>query len=274
LNRDIRARARLNRRAATAIAACLASLVAGSSSALGAGGVVAPGIPRVADVHCLTKCVSGRKATPGSTVVVKGSALEYVSRVIFRAAEGPLRVRPSWGASSRVKAVVPRDARSGRLYVVDFRGQRSNRSPKRLSVLPPSAIPVEVFPVRGPHQYWDGFGAGRGHQGMDIGAACGTRLVAARTGRVEYKAYHGAAGNYVVIDNRDSNTDFAYMHLASPASVRVGESVGAGQMIGRVGDTGNSSGCHLHFEFWVGDWYGGGHPVDPERFLRGLDRKS
>jgi murein DD-endopeptidase MepM/ murein hydrolase activator NlpD len=274
LNTDTHARARSGRRAAAAIAVCIASLAAGTSTALGAGGVVAPGDPRVADVVCVTKCVSGRKATPGSTVVVKGAALEYVSGVVFRGAEGSLRVRPASIGSVRVRAVVPREAMSGRPFVVDFRGERSNRSPKRLSVLPRSAIPVEVFPVRGPHQYWDGFGAGRGHQGMDIGAACGTRLVAARTGRVEYRAYHGAAGNYVVIDNRDSNTDFAYMHLAAPAPVRVGQSVAAGETIGRMGDTGNASGCHLHFEFWVGDWYGGGHPVDPERFLRGLDRRS
>jgi murein DD-endopeptidase MepM/ murein hydrolase activator NlpD len=274
LDTEIPARARIRLRAATAIATCVVGFAATTSTAVGAGGVVAPGDPRVADVVCLTKCVSGRKATPGSTVVVKGAALEYVTGVVFRGAEGSLRVRPASNGSVRIRAVVPRDAVSGRPYVVDFRGERSNRAPKRLAVLPRTAIPIEVFPVRGPHQYWDGFGAGRGHQGMDIGSACGTRLVAARTGRVEYRAYHGAAGHYVVIDNRDSNTDFAYMHLASPASVRVGQSVAAGETIGRVGETGNASGCHLHFEFWIGDWYGGGHPVDPERFLRGLDRNS
>jgi len=236
--------------------------------------VIAAGTPKVRDVVCLTRCVGGRKATPGATVVVKGRSLAYVRRVVFRGEEGPLRVRPRSGGSARVRAVVPAGAVSSRPFVIDFRGQRSNRSPRTLAVLPPSAIPVEIFPVRGPHQYWDGFGAGRGHQGMDIGARCGTRLVAARAGRIEHRAYHGAAGHYVVIDNRDSNTDFAYMHLVSPSPLRVGQSVAAGQTIGAVGETGNASGCHLHFEFWVGDWYGGGHPVNPERFLRGLDRRS
>ena len=50
----------------------------------------------------------------------------------------------------------------------------------------------------------------------------------------------------------------------------------------RLGDSGvweafvpgDAVGCHLHFEYWSGDWYGGGHPVDSEPFLRRLDRKS
>ena len=41
-----------------------------------------------------------------------------------------------------------------------------------------------IFPVRGPHQYWDGLGAGRGHMGQDIGAACKTKVVAAHGGKV------------------------------------------------------------------------------------------
>jgi murein DD-endopeptidase MepM/ murein hydrolase activator NlpD len=92
--------------------------------------------------------------------------------------------------------------------------------------------------------------------------------------RVRYRAYQSAAGNYIVLHNIGTNTDFVYMHLVRPAPVRVGQVVSAGQPVGNVGETGDASGCHLHFEYWVGPWYGGGHPIDPLPFLKQLDRKS
>jgi murein DD-endopeptidase MepM/ murein hydrolase activator NlpD len=238
------------------------------------GGVTAPGKPEVADVVCLKRCVSGRKATPGAAIAVKGDFLQFATRVVFAGSDGPISSRYTYRSDSRFKALVPRGAVSSRPFVIGTRGQRSNRSPRRLEVLPKSALPTEVFPVRGPHQYWDGFGAGRGHEGMDIGARCGTPMVSALDGRVEHKAYHSAAGNYVVVDTAGTPNDLMYAHLIRPGSVRVGQTVTAGQRIGYVGETGNAQGCHLHFEFWKGDWYGGGHAVDPEPYLRAWDRKS
>ena len=103
------------------------------------------------------------------------------------------------------------------------------------------------FPLRARHDYWDGWGAGRGHKGQDVGARCGARLVAARAGRVQWKAYQaGGAGYYVVIDGKRNQHDYVYMHLRKPAVVDKGERVKAGQRIGGVGATGNASGCHLH----------------------------
>ncbi len=128
-----------------------------------------------------------------------------------------------------------------------------------------------VFPVRGRHQYWDGFGAGRNHEGVDVGARCRTKLVATETGRVQYKAYHELAGNYVVVDVKGQAIDYAYMHLAKPASVRVGQRLRAGQFVGVVGDTGDATGCHLHFELWTDDWYNGGAPFDPLPYLKRWD---
>jgi murein DD-endopeptidase MepM/ murein hydrolase activator NlpD len=119
---------------------------------------------------------------------------------------------------------------------------------------------LHKFPVRGKHDYWDGIGAGRGHQGQDVGADCGTKLVAAHAGRVQTKAYHGAAGYYVVIDGKKTSFDYVYMHLKDKADVSEGEKVKTGEKIGRVGETGNASGCHLHFELWSKPgWYEGGH---------------
>jgi len=131
------------------------------------------------------------------------------------------------------------------------------------------------FPVRGEHGYGGyaaSFGGGRGHQGQDVFAACGTPLVAARGGAVRFKATHARAGNYVVIDGEGTEVDYVYMHLAEPAVVERGERVYTGQRIGSVGDTGRAHGCHLHFELWSGPgWYRGGDPFDPLPLLRAWD---
>jgi hypothetical protein len=138
-----------------------------------------------------------------------------------------------------------------------------------------------VFPVRGPHNYGSSgarFGAARDghtHQGQDVMAACGTKLVAARGGAIQYNGYQGAAGNYVVIDQKASAEDNAYMHLAAPSPLPVGAKVRTGQYIGDVGDTGDAVGCHLHFEVWTAPgWYEGGQPYDPLPLLQTWDKYS
>ena len=137
------------------------------------------------------------------------------------------------------------------------------------------------FPILGPHDYGgpEGrFGASRSghtHQGQDVMAACGTPLVAARGGRVQYSGYEGAAGNYIVIDGMGTPYDTAYMHLAEPSPLKTGEPVRTGQPIGIVGDTGDATACHLHFELWTGPgWYEGGSPIDPLPYLKKWDAYS
>ena len=130
-----------------------------------------------------------------------------------------------------------------------------------------------AFPIKGVHAYGDGLGAGRGHQGQDLMAKCGKPVVAAQAGRVQVRDFHSSAGNYVVLDGKGRLNDTTYMHMRKPASVREGQRVAAGQVIGRVGDTGNTTGCHLHFEMWGGaGWYEGGSPVNPKPYLRRWDR--
>jgi murein DD-endopeptidase MepM/ murein hydrolase activator NlpD len=150
---------------------------------------------------------------------------------------------------------------------------------------PPSAPdPAEIqflsheFPIRGPHYYGEAgarFGGGRGHQGHDTFAACGTPVVAARGGVVKFKQYHGAAGHYLVIDGVRTGVDYTYMHLRDAALVDEGERVRTGQLIGFVGQTGRASACHLHFEMWrAPGWYDGGSPFDPLPSLKAWDRTS
>ena len=138
-----------------------------------------------------------------------------------------------------------------------------------------------IFPVRGRHDFGGAgarFGAGRAghsHQGQDVMAACGTRMIAARGGRVKFKQYHSAAGNYIVIDGDGTEIDYVYMHLDQPSPFSEGDRVYTGQTIGAVGDTGNARGCHLHFELWSEPgWYDGGDPFDPLASLRAWDSWS
>jgi murein DD-endopeptidase MepM/ murein hydrolase activator NlpD len=138
-----------------------------------------------------------------------------------------------------------------------------------------------AFPILGNHEISLGggrFGAARSghtHQGQDVMAACGTPLLAARGGTVQYNEYEANAGNYLVIDGKGSPNDFMYAHLAEPSPLQVGETVRTGQPIGLVGDTGDASGCHLHFEIWgAPGWYEGGSPFDPLPYLEKWDAYS
>ena len=170
-----------------------------------------------------------------------------------------------------VLARVPKGAVSGSVRLGDTWGQVHD-SPVTFAVGTLQQL-REVqsqfrFPVRGPHTYGGpeaGFGAAgmaTHTKGYDIFAVCGTPLVAAHTGVVKARGYQSAAGNYVVIDG--GKQDHMYAHLRAPARVLKGQEVTTGQAIGKVGDTGNAQGCHLHFEIWVGKgWYTGGAPVDP-----------
>jgi murein DD-endopeptidase MepM/ murein hydrolase activator NlpD len=133
-----------------------------------------------------------------------------------------------------------------------------------------------IFPVRAKHSYGDGIGAGRGHQGQDVAAPCGSKLVAAQGGTVQVNAFQAeGAGYYLVIDTVGSDIDHVYMHLIAPPQLPVGTSVATGQVIGLVGSTGRSTGCHLHFEMWSGPgWYEGGAFIDPSVYLRSWDKYS
>jgi murein DD-endopeptidase MepM/ murein hydrolase activator NlpD len=133
------------------------------------------------------------------------------------------------------------------------------------------------FPIIGKHTFAPGagrFGGGRGHQGQDVLANCGLKLVAARGGVVRKSGFQGAAGNYIAITpNADGLGDQSYMHLAKPSPFKTGDRVYTGQQIGIVGDTGDASACHLHFEQWTGEiWLS--KPTDPLPALKAWDLVS
>jgi murein DD-endopeptidase MepM/ murein hydrolase activator NlpD len=138
-----------------------------------------------------------------------------------------------------------------------------------------------LFPIKGKHDYGSSgnrFGAARSghtHQGQDVLAACGTPLRAARGGVIKAKQYQSAAGYYLVIDGQNTGVDMAYMHMAAPSGYDEGDRVRTGDRIGVVGDTGDATACHLHFEMWdAPGWYTGGSPFDPLASLKQWDAYS
>lgn len=166
-----------------------------------------------------------------------------------------------------------------RVYAQTQTGQRAVTAQLPSDGSSPAAFTFlrHKFPVRGAHEFGTGaatFGGGRGHQGHDLFAECGTPLVAARGGIVKYQQYHSRAGNYLVIDGEETDVDYAYMHLRDPALPSKGDRVLTGQLLGYVGDTGRASGCHLHFEMWKGAWQEGGEVFDPLPDLKAWDRES
>jgi murein DD-endopeptidase MepM/ murein hydrolase activator NlpD len=131
------------------------------------------------------------------------------------------------------------------------------------------------FILPAPHSYGDGLGAGRGHQGADVFARCGAKVVAARGGKVVHRAYHSRAGYYIVIAGRKTGVEYVYMHLQKRNRIKKGARVKTGQKIGHNGETGNASGCHVHFEMWSAPgWYKGGRVLDPMPHLKRWDRWS
>ncbi|MEB3214000.1 MAG: M23 family metallopeptidase [Leptolyngbyaceae bacterium] len=91
------------------------------------------------------------------------------------------------------------------------------------------------------------FGNTRFHTGTDIAAPMGTPVVATFSGRITVADFLGGYGLTVVIRHEDNSTETLYGHL-SEIFVRPGETIQQGEVIGRVGSTGNSTGPHLHFE--------------------------
>jgi murein DD-endopeptidase MepM/ murein hydrolase activator NlpD len=135
---------------------------------------------------------------------------------------------------------------------------------------PTSGTTAQIFPVAGAHTLGQGFGAprsGHSHEGQDIMAACGTPLVAVSRAKVKWVRKQRLAGNYVVIRNKKLHQDYMYAHLKKRAWVSKGDIVQPGQQIGVVGQTGDATACHLHFELWLGKWYRGGYPVNPLPYL-------
>jgi murein DD-endopeptidase MepM/ murein hydrolase activator NlpD len=117
-----------------------------------------------------------------------------------------------------------------------------------------------IWPVSGPVTSPFGYRWGRLHAGIDIAVPVGTPIHAAASGTVALAGWVDGYGNYTCIDH-GGGLATCYAHQSSLA-VSVGTHVTQGQVIGYSGNTGHSTGPHLHFEVRIN-----GTPVDPLGYL-------
>jgi murein DD-endopeptidase MepM/ murein hydrolase activator NlpD len=251
------------------------------------GGVEAPGGasplggPRLTGVECLATddvpCPEGADAVaPGGRLRLVGEELQAADRVVFRGAEGELddvavRVRRTRGGA--LLATVSRRARSGPLEALAGREALRGSVSVTVADAQEQTDASHVFPIDGPHDLGqtatNSFGGGRGHQGQDMFADCGTPMVAAASGTVRVaESGDPVAGNHLVLRDAGTGDEHVYMHLDAPPRLQVGDDVNAGERIGSVGQSGNAQGCHLHFEIWSAPGWQRGEVRDPLPTLR------
>ncbi len=137
---------------------------------------------------------------------------------------------------------------------------RASQPVASVAVTGPSGGGPLAWPVSGPVTSGFGMRWGRLHEGIDIMVPSGTPVGASASGTVIYAGWLGGYGNLVVVDH-GGGLATAYAHNSSFAA-GVGQTVETGTVIAYSGNTGNSSGPHVHFEVRVN-----GSAVDPLGYL-------
>lgn len=120
-----------------------------------------------------------------------------------------------------------------------------------------------AVPVRDPYRFTSGFGTrwGRLHAGTDFAAPIGTPIYATADGVVTQAGWHSGYGRLITIQH-EFGIETRYAHL-NAMRVSVGQRVSRGERIGDMGNSGRSTGPHLHYEIRVG-----GTPVNPMTYIR------
>ena len=178
----------------------------------------------------------------------------------------PSAPTPAPAASSARAAIPSAPERSedeeGGVLPTEMAG-RASRAGRAASARPNIPSGPFCWPLSGELMSPFGLRAGRMHSGLDLKAAPGAKIKASRSGRVLYSGsgFRGY-GNVVILDHGDGFLTIYAHNLKN--LVHEDERVEAGATIALVGQTGNATSPHLHFEIRSGD-----RPVDPLRFLGG-----
>ena len=161
---------------------------------------------------------------------------------------------------------IPLDAATA----LEFKTRHLEQQLRAFETIRQQAVTPSIWPVDG--RLTDGFGDRRNpfggyssefHAGQDIATNYGTTVVATANGVVTFAGCQSGYGQVVVVDHGDGLTT-RYGHL-SHIDVEMGQSITRGDMVGKVGSTGRSTGPHVHYEIRIND-----EPVDPTPYLPGL----
>lgn len=167
-------------------------------------------------------------------------------------------------AASAASAAATAAATPARAASTPSSGSRSASAQVAPTPAPANAGSGLVCPVAGPRSYADTWGAarsgGRRHEGTDIMSPSGTPLVAMEAGRVEFRS--NKLGGLTLRLYGASGTRYYYAHLSRYEGSN--RSVAAGDVVGYIGRTGNTSANHLHLQVHPG----GGRAVNPYQYVR------
>ncbi|MBU0951501.1 MAG: M23 family metallopeptidase [Elusimicrobia bacterium] len=114
-----------------------------------------------------------------------------------------------------------------------------------------SPFGFRIHPITGRYEF---------HTGLDIGGDRGSKIVACANGKVIYAGWSAGYGNLIIVDHGYGCRTY-YGHL-SKICIKVGDKVSRNQLIGLMGETGSTTGTHLHYEVRLGD-----KSVNPTKFL-------
>lgn len=227
----------------------------------------------------------GRAAAPGSTAATAPPATPGTGRTSSRASvvstPDPAAAEDggpaiATAAGERAAALLVARVHAQQLEVAQQQAQSRVLLAERSQALVRAAreraerlAPTWVLPTSG-YRLTAGFHDASGlwssgrHTGLDFATGSGTPVVAIGAGVVVSASWDGAYGNKIVVRHDDGTVSW-YAHLSAYV-VRSGH-VSAGEVIGRVGSTGNTTGPHLHLEIHPG----GGDAVDPKAWLVARD---
>jgi murein DD-endopeptidase MepM/ murein hydrolase activator NlpD len=253
---------------------------------IGAAILARPPSVEAADFSVESASVSPRKAFLGARGGIR------IGFRIEAAAPADVSIRIV-GEGREVRRIELEDVPAGKGRELSWDGLTTSGAPARdgsyrVLIGPPEGDAKQVgkvglfghfFPVRGPHgtrgpvgEFGAARNGGRNHIGFDVTARCGTPLAAVRAGTVVKNAFDPRLdGNFVVIRGLAERRKYQYSHMVRPSPLHRGDAVHPGDIVGRIGRTGNagSTPCHLHFEI-----HRRGRPIDPEPALRAWDRIS
>ncbi|MGP4041886.1 peptidoglycan DD-metalloendopeptidase family protein [Gracilibacillus sp. D59] len=125
-----------------------------------------------------------------------------------------------------------------------------------------------IVPLEGSYDINSRYGSRSGgfHYGIDLDQDGTAKILASADGTVERANYSSSYGYVVYVYHPSLNLTTVYAHMRSNLQVSLGQTVSQGQTLGYMGNTGDSSGQHLHFEVHGGDWdYHGG--LNPENYI-------